>query len=70
VDLQFWGRNRIAKRLSKVGLLSTQKDDLGYTMLNQPIHLGGTLEHIDKSQWHKLLVKAAAQNPDVPKKGP
>ena len=66
VDLQFWGRGRIAKRLSKVGLLSTQKDGLGYTMLNQPIHLGGTLEHIDNSQWHKLLVKAAAQEKTAP----
>jgi hypothetical protein len=70
VDLQFWGRGRIAKRLSKVGLLSTQKDDHGYTLLNQPVHLGGTLEHIDMSQWHKLLVKAALQTPDVPKKAP
>jgi hypothetical protein len=69
LDLQFWGRNRIAKRLGKVGLLSTQKDDAGYTLLNQPVHFGGTLEHIDNSQWHKLLVKAATPPSEVPKKG-
>jgi hypothetical protein len=70
VDLQFWGRNRISKRLAKIGLLSAQKDDAGYTLLNQPVHFGGTLEHIDNSQWHKLLVKAATPPPEVPKKGP
>jgi hypothetical protein len=70
VDLQFWARGRIAKLLSKAGLLSTEKDSLGYARLNQPIHLGGTLEHIDRSQWHNMLVKAAAQNPGEPKKKP
>jgi hypothetical protein len=70
VDLQFWARGRTAKLLSTAGLLSTQKDDLGYTLLSEPIHLGGTIEHIDKSRWHELLVKAATQNPGGPKKGP
>jgi hypothetical protein len=69
VDLQFWARGRTAKLLSAAGLLSTQKDDSGYTMLREPIHLGGTIEHLDISRWHELLVKAA-QNPGAPKKGP
>jgi hypothetical protein len=69
VDLQFWARGGIARHLSTAGLLSTRKDDLGYALLGQTIHLGGTLEHIDKSQWHNLLVKAAARNPAGPKKG-
>ena len=68
VDLQFWAHGGIAKLLSAAGLLSTQKDELGYALLNQPIHLGGTLEHIDKSRWHDLLVKAAARKPEAPKK--
>jgi hypothetical protein len=68
VDLQFGARGQIAKLLSAAGLLSAKKDDLGYTLLNQPIVLGGTLEHIDKSRWHDLLVKAATRNPDGPKK--
>jgi hypothetical protein len=69
VDLQFWARGRTAKLLSTAGLLSTQKDDTGYTMLREPIHLGGTIEHLDTSRWHEMLVKAA-QNPGTPKKGP
>jgi len=68
VDLQFWAHGGIAKLLSSAGLLSTRKDELGYALLNQPIHLGGTLEHIDKSRWHDLLVKAAARKPEAPKK--
>jgi hypothetical protein len=70
VDLQFWARGRVAKLLSTAGLLSADKDGLGYLKLSQPIHFGGTLEHIDRSQWHNLLVKAAAQNPGGPKKTP
>jgi hypothetical protein len=70
VDLQFWARGRTAKLLSTAGLLSTQKDDSGYALLREPIHLGGTIEHIDTSRWHELLVKAAAQNPGGPKINP
>lgn len=70
VNLQLCARGRTAKLLSTAGLLSTQKDDLGYTLLSEPIHLGGTLEHIDKSRWHELLVKAAERNPGSPKKSP
>jgi len=52
-------------------LLSTQKDDHGYTLLNQPVHLGGTLEHIDMSQWHtNYWLRLRLQTPDVPKKSP
>ena len=69
VDLQFGARGQIAKLLSAAGLLSTQKDGLGYMLLSQPISLGGTLQHVDTRQWHDLLVKAAKQTPAVPKKG-
>ena len=43
------------------GLLSSHPDDLGYTPLSQPIHLGGTLEHVDDTAWHDFLAKAATQ---------
>ena len=69
LDLKFGARGAIAGFLSTAGLLSSDKDDQGYTMLHQPIHFGGTLEHIDESQWRDLLVKAATQTPDRGKKG-
>lgn len=72
VDLQFRARGIVAKLLAKAGLLSTKKDKEGYRMLIQPIHLGGTLEHIDRTQWHELLLKAAEKPPApvVAKKAP
>jgi hypothetical protein len=69
VELQLGVRGALAKLLSNAGLLSSHKDNLGYALLSQPIHFGGTLEHIDGSQWHDLLVKAATQIPDGGKKG-
>jgi hypothetical protein len=59
VDLQFGARGRIATHLAAAGLLSTEKDEQGYALLKQRIMLGGTLQHIDVSRWHELLVKAA-----------
>lgn len=59
LDLELWGRGRVAKLLSAAGLLSDRKDALGYTALNQAVHLGGTAEKIDNRQWHDLLVKAS-----------
>jgi hypothetical protein len=67
VDLQLGGRGKVAELLAEAGLLTAQKDSLGYTLFNQPIHFGGTLEHIDSSQWHDLLAKAKVQ-PDRAKK--
>jgi hypothetical protein len=63
LDLQFGARGRVAKLLTTAGLLTSKKDDLVYTMLNQSIHFGGTADHIDSSQWHDLLLKAATQTP-------
>jgi hypothetical protein len=37
-------------------------------MVNQTVHFGGTLQHIDESQWHDLLAKAAAPKPDAREK--
>jgi hypothetical protein len=75
LDLQFSARGKVAELLSTAGLLSAQKDNLGYTPLSQPVHFGGTLEHIDNAPWHDLLVKAAMPKPggsdkSGPKGGP
>ena len=70
VNLQFGARGRMAKLLSAAGLLSSRKDADGYLLLSEPIVFGGTLEHVDRSQWHNLLVKAATRNPASPGKAP
>ncbi len=58
LDLEMGVRGRIEKFLGIVGMLQDGKDELGYTRLYQPIHLGGTLQHIDQSQWRDMLVQA------------
>ncbi len=63
-ELHLGLRGAIAGLLSTSGLLSSKKDDASYSLLNEPIHLGGTLEHIDESQWHDLLAAAATRKPD------
>lgn len=68
VDLQLGVRGQIAELLSTSGLLSAQKDDQGYTLFNQPIHFGGTLQKIDDRQWHDLLAEAANLKPEGGKK--
>lgn len=69
MDLQLGARGPIAELLAKAGLLSSQKDSLGYPLATPSIHFGGTLEQIDESQWHDLLVKAATRKPEPVKKG-
>ena len=67
VDLQLGGKGRVAELLAEAGLLTAQKDSLGYAIFSQPLHFGGSLETIDSSQWHDLLAKAKVQ-PDRVKK--
>ena len=67
LDLQFAARDQIAELLAHAGLLSGKKDDLGYSMMNQTVHFGGTLAQIDVGAWHDLLAKAALRDPP-PKK--
>ena len=69
LDVRFAAHGRLAELLATAGLLDSAKDKLGFAMLNQPVHFGGTLEHLDTSQWHDLLVKAATKAPDRAKKG-
>jgi len=59
VDLSLGVRGRLGKFLDIVGLLADGQDELGYSRLNQPIHLGGTLRSVDQSQWKDLLVQAS-----------
>jgi hypothetical protein len=48
-----------ANALADSGLLTDQKDAKGYTRFAAPIHLEGTLDKIDETQWRDTLVKAA-----------
>jgi hypothetical protein len=70
VELQLGVHDVLTKLLATAGLLSSGKDAIGYSLLREPIRFGGTLAHIDASQWHDLLAKAAVQNPSAEKKGP
>jgi hypothetical protein len=69
LDLQLGAQGKTAELLSKSGLLSARKDELGYSIFAQSIHFGGTLAHIDGSQWNDMLVKAATPKPEMAKKG-
>jgi hypothetical protein len=62
-------RGPSAEYLRTAGLLSEEKDALGYNLLKQPIHFGGTLDQVDEGQWRELLVKAATQSQQRGKKG-
>jgi hypothetical protein len=63
LDLKLGVRGTAIKPFTAAGLLVAQPDKLGYTPLRQAIHFGGTLEQIDVSAWHDLLVKAAGLKP-------
>ena len=69
LDLSLGFKGRSAQLLTTAGLLSAEKNEQGYTVLRQPLHFGGSLEQIDNSAWRDLLLKAAADTPDRPKKG-
>jgi len=58
MDLDLAVRGRVAKFMSAVGMLKEGQDELGYTQLYQPIHLGGTLRKVDQSQWREMLIQA------------
>jgi hypothetical protein len=58
VDLDMGARAHVAKVLDLLGLLKEGQDELGYRLLNQPIHLGGSLRNVDQSQWKDMLLQA------------
>lgn len=68
LDLKIGFKGRSAQLLTTAGLLSAEKNEHGYTLLPQLIHIGGTLEKIDNSAWRDLLVKAATPTPRAEKK--
>jgi hypothetical protein len=59
LDLTLGARGASATHLGAAGLLTSEKDALGYTKLRGLIHLGGTLAQIDNTAWRDLLAKAA-----------
>jgi hypothetical protein len=58
IDLDVGVRGRLGGFLGMVGMLKEGQDELGYTQLYQPVHLGGTLRNIDQSQWREMLIQA------------
>jgi hypothetical protein len=58
VDLDMGVRGKLGAVLGIIGMLNDGRDELGYTQLYQPIHLGGTLSNIDHSQWKEMLIQA------------
>ena len=63
LDLTLGVRGQLTEVFAKAGLLSVTKDPDGFTNLTTPLRFGGTLEKIDRSMWHDLLVKAANAKP-------
>jgi hypothetical protein len=68
VELKLGVHDVLIKLLATAGLLSNEKDSLGYSLLRDPIRFGGTLARIDDGQWHDLLARAATQKPPGDKK--
>ena len=58
-DLQIGAKGRVAQLLAKAGLADPKTDPQGFTLVNQTVHFGGTLAHIDSGAWQDLLVRAA-----------
>jgi hypothetical protein len=67
LDLQFGAKAQLAELLAHAALLTGRKDELGYSLLAQPVIFGGTLAQVDVTAWHDLLAKAALREPP-PKK--
>jgi hypothetical protein len=69
VKLQLSVHGSPAELLRDTGMLSSEKDAQGFPVLSEPVRFGGTLEHIDTSQWEATLDKAANRKPEAGKKG-
>ncbi len=59
VDLDLAVRGNLGKFMDVVGLVSDDRDSLGYSKLVQPVHLGGTLRAVDPGQWKDMLIQAS-----------
>ena len=68
VELKLAVRHKPAELTTVAGLPTFGKDGQGFTILSQPVQLGGTLLHVDSTKWHDVLAKAAAAKPVDKKK--
>ncbi len=57
--LQLGARGKTADLMNRANLLNGQQDNLGYTGFLTAIHIGGTLENPDTSEFRSALLKAA-----------
>jgi hypothetical protein len=58
MDLQVGVRGGVARVFGLVGLLGDDKDAMGYATLYAPVHLGGTLRDVDRTQLTDLVLRA------------
>ncbi|MBI5770177.1 MAG: hypothetical protein HZA93_20545 [Verrucomicrobia bacterium] len=68
LEVRVAAKGSMADNLGAAGLLSSEKDSLGYARLRQPLRFGGTWQAIDATSWRELLVEAAKVPPAKPKK--
>lgn len=66
-ELKMAVRGETAGLLAATGLLSTDKDEAGFTVFKNPFHVGGTLQKVDVTAWHDLLFAAATRNAETKK---
>ncbi len=67
LELHLAARGWDANLMKAAGLLSTRKDAKGFTLLKQPLTIGGTLAHPDNHQWHEWLLESARRKLPPPK---
>lgn len=60
--LQLGARGKTADLMNRASLLNGQTDNLGYVGFLAPIHLGGTLENPDTTEFRTALLKAAGNS--------
>ena len=58
-DFQLGVRGKLVPLARVGGLLSDDRDSMGYSLLSQPSHVGGTAERVDLSAWQAVLAAAA-----------
>ncbi len=61
LEVQLAGKDHMATLLGSLNLLGDQQDDKGYTLMNSPFVIGGTLANPDSSQLWKIVGSAAAK---------
>ena len=59
VEVQLAAKDHMALLLGKLNLLGQQRDDKGYTLMNSPFAVGGTIAKTDNSQLWRIVGKAA-----------